>query len=373
MCFDNLADKISVDSLPWERLADRILDYSLALQLGENFLVSMTSIESYPLAAALVAGAVRRGAHPQIIMRPSEIDDLIRQVGTDEQAARSLSMELFGMNWADVYVDLRSLIPPVIRATASDYDRRAALLQSARGDVSTARWSQTRWCIVRVPTSDYAAYLGRPVDALFDDFFRGSVDDDGWRQWSDLAARLEDSRAVRIMTDDTDLTFSVAGRKWVLFDGKNNLPDGEIATAPLEHTATGYIEFPDALVFSGRRIKGLRMEFEYGRVTKVDAGPNSGFVKAILASDDGATRIGEFGIGLNSHIKDWTEDLFYDEKIVGTIHIALGRAYKECGGTNLSAIHWDLVKDLRPSESRKKGVVTIDDTVIIDGTNLLFL
>lgn len=363
---------MTMSALPWERLADRILDYSLELQSGEDFLVSMTSIESYPLATALVAGAVRRGAHPQIVMRPADVDNLIRQAGTDEQAAKPLSMELFGMTWADAYVGLRSLIPPKDPVESFAYDRRSALLQSAHGEVSAARWAQTRWCIVRVPTSDYAAYLGRPIEALFNDFFRGSVDDDGWRPWSDLAARLEGSRSVRIVADDTDLTFSIAGRRWVLFDGKRNLPDGEIATAPLEHTATGYIAFPDAFVFSGRRIDGLRLEFEGGRVTKVDAGPNSGFVEAILATDDGATRIGEFGIGLNRHIEKWTEDLFYDEKIVGTIHIALGRAYRECGGTNHSAIHWDLVKDLRPTESRNKGTVTIDDTVVIEGSNLLF-
>jgi len=363
---------LSVDSLPWERLADRILDYSLALKSDENFLVSMTSIESYPLASALVAGAVRRGAHPQIILRPAGIEDLIRQVGMDKQAAKPLSMELYGMKWADAYVDLRSLTPPVIHSTNSDYDRRAALLQSARGEVSAARWAQTRWCIVRVPTSDYAAYLGCPVKVLSNCFFKGSVDDDGWRQWRDLPARLDGSHSIRIITNDTDLTFSVTGRKWVLFDGKNNLPDGEIATAPLDHTATGYIAFPDALVYGGRRIKGLRLEFEAGSVTKVDAGPNTGFVKAILDTDNGAARIGEFGIGLNRHITDWTEDLFYDEKIVGTIHVALGRAYKECGGTNHSAIHWDLVKDLRPSESRNNGIVTIDDIVAIDGSSLLF-
>ena len=120
MSLDNLSGQISAGSLPWERLADRILDYSLALRSGENFLVSMTSVESYPLATALMAGAIRRGAHPQIIMQPAEVDDLIRQVGTDEQATRPLSMELFGMTWADVYVDLRSMIPPATHAAGFD-------------------------------------------------------------------------------------------------------------------------------------------------------------------------------------------------------------------------------------------------------------
>ena len=149
-----------------------------------------------------------------------------------------------------------------------------------------------------------------------------------------------------------------------------NLPDGEVATAPVETTVEGHITFTDPLVFGGQRIDRLRLDFRGGRVTSVEAGPATGFVETIVATDDGASRVGEYGIGVNRHIESWTQDLFFDEKIVGTTHIALGRAYPECGGMNQSAIHWDIVKDLRPGPSRAGGAVYVDGEVVLDGAEL---
>ena len=264
------------------------------------------------------------------------------------------------MSWADAHVALRALVPPAGEPGDDGFGRRAALLRAAHGEVSAARWAETRWCIVRVPTPAYADYLGLTYEALTAEFVRGSVDDDGWSAWKALAASLDGAREVRIVGDDTDLRFSVEGRTWKLFDGRMNLPDGEIATAPVETTVEGHITFTDPLVFGGQRIERMRLDFHQGRVTHVDAGPSTGFVETIVATDDGAARVGEYGIGVNRHIQSWTQDLFFDEKIVGTTHIALGRAYPECGGVNQSAIHWDIVKDLRPGPIAGGGVVYID-------------
>jgi aminopeptidase len=138
----------------------------------------------------------------------------------------------------------------------------------------------------------------------------------------------------------------------------------------VETTVEGHITFTDPVVFGGQRIDRLRLDFDEGRVTRVEAGPATGFVETVLATDDGASRVGEFGIGINRHIESWTQDLFFDEKIVGTTHIALGRAYPECGGVNRSAIHWDIVKDLRPGPSRAGGAVYVDGEAIVEGAEL---
>lgn len=356
--------------LVWRRLADRILDDSVALRAGENLQVTLTSAETYPLARALAEGAVRRGANCQAILHPEDLDEAIRRFGTDAQASAPLSLELEAMSWADAHVALRALVPPTDDAGNEAVGRRAALLRRAHGEVSAARWAETRWCIVRVPTTAYADYLGRPPSALLDEFVQGSISDDGWSRWAGLPGGLDGSREVRIVAEDTDLTLSVAGRTWKLFDGKHNVPDGEIATAPLETTTRGHITITDPLVFGGRRIDQLRLEFTDGRVTRVDAGASTTFVETILRTDEGASRVGEFGIGLNRYIKSWTQDLFFDEKIVGTAHIALGRAYPECGGINESAIHWDIVKDLRPGPSRSAGAVYVDGEAIVDAAEL---
>jgi aminopeptidase len=354
----------------WSRLAERILDESVELRAGENLLVTLTSPGAYPLARALAEGAVRRGANHHALLHTEDVDEAIRRFGTDEQARQRLEVELFAMSWADTHVALRALVPPAGGSTEEGFGRRAALLRAAHGEVSAARWAETRWCIVRVPTAEYADYLGLPVPTLVDEFLRGSVDADGWSGWEGLAGSLDGSRAVRIVGDDTDLTFSVDGRTWKLFDGAMNLPDGEVATAPVETSVEGHITFTDPVVFGGQRIERMRLDFRAGRVVAVDAGPATGFVETIVATDEGSARVGEFGVGVNRHIRSWTQDLFFDEKIVGTAHIALGRAYPECGGVNQSAIHWDIVKDLRPGPSRAGGAVYVDDEVIVDGAEL---
>ena len=354
----------------WSRLSDRILDRSLELRSGQNLLVTLTSPAAYPLAKALAEGAVRRGAHHHALLHTEDVDEAIRRFGTDEQARQRLDIELYAMSWADAHVALRALAPPAGEASDEATGRRAALLRAAHGEVSSARWAETRWCIVRVPTAGYADYLGLPVEKLEAEFLRGSIDDDGWSGWQGLAAALDGAREVRIVGDETDLVFSVERRTWKLFDGRMNLPDGEVATAPVETTVEGHITFTDPLVFGGQRIDRLRLDFHEGRVTSVDAGPATGFVETIVATDDGASRVGEYGIGINRHIESWTQDLFFDEKIVGTTHIALGRAYPECGGINQSAIHWDIVKDLRPGPSRAGGAVYVDGEVVLDGAEL---
>jgi len=354
----------------WIRLADRILNESVELRSGENLLVTLTSPQAYPLAQALAEGAVRRGANHHALLHTEDVDEAIRRYGNDEQARQRLEIELYAMSWADTHVALRALVPPTGLGGDEGFGRRAALLRGAHGEVSAARWAETRWCIVRVPTADYADYLGLPAETLVDEFLRGSIDDDGWSAWAGLAAALDGSREVHILGDETDLTFSVEGRTWKLFDGHMNLPDGEVATAPVETTLEGHITFTDPVVFGGQRIERMRLDFHEGRVTRVEAGPATGFVETIVATDDGASRVGEYGIGVNRHIQSWTGDLFFDEKIVGTTHIALGRAYPECGGVNQSAIHWDIVKDLRPGPDRVGGAVYIDGEPIVEGAEL---
>lgn len=355
----------------WTHLADRILDTSVVLGDGERLLVAMTSIETYPLAERLIEGAVRRGAFTQLLLRPPITDEAIRVFGTERQAAEPIDMELHGMAWADAYVTLRAMTPPrTDENNPEGYDQRAALLQSAHGQVSAARWQNTRWCIVRFPTVEYAKYLGVPAENLRTDFINASKDGRGWEPWGSIADLLQGAREVQILAEDTDLRFSVAGRRWVLYGGQVNLPDGEVATAPVENTVNGTITFPDPLVYAGRRLDRLRLDFKDGQVVGIDAGEATTFVQQITGSDAGAGRLGEFGIGLNRFLSTWTEDIFFDEKILGTVHVALGRAYPECGGTNQSLIHWDLIKDLRPSPGRPPGTLLIDGKPVLKNGRL---
>jgi aminopeptidase len=145
-----------------------------------------------------------------------------------------------------------------------------------------------------------------------------------------------------------------------------NMPDGEIFTAPIEDSANGSIVFELPAMYANRRISGIRLRFVDGRVVEASSDENQDLLEHVLALDEGASRIGEFGVGLNFGIHAWTGEVLFDEKIGGTVHLALGRAYAECGGKNQSALHWDIVKDLR-----KTGALYLDGRGVFEDGHYL--
>lgn len=168
---------------------------------------------------------------------------------------------------------------------------------------------------------------------------------------------------MRIVGKETDLRFSVQGRTWVVGDGKLNMPDGEIMTAPV---TDGYIYFEFPGVLSGRLMHDIRLRWEKGKLVEATASTNQDFLQAIVQSDAGASVIGEFALGVNPHVTHFCKDILIDEKLGGTVHIALGRAYRECGGTNQSAIHCDIIKDIR-----QEGAVYVDNKPVLEREKFL--
>ena len=179
--------------------------------------------------------------------------------------------------------------------------------------------------------------------------------------WQRLANRLNQGKQVRLVGKDTDLSFSVAGRSWKVGDGQFNMPDGEIFTAPVHESVNGVITFEFPGVLGGRLVHDMRLEWKDGELVHAAASENEDFLKLILATDSGASYIGEFAFGTNYSVDRFCKDIFYDEKIGGTVHIALGRAYPICGGTNQSSIHWDIIKD-----TRLEGAVYLDGELIFE-------
>jgi aminopeptidase len=188
-------------------------------------------------------------------------------------------------------------------------------------------------------------------------FFRAChVEEEGdavahWRSTSaDLAARAEELgrvRELRVVGPDTDLRLVVEGRTWEAADGRHNMPDGEVYTSPVETETEGDIRFSFPAIFQGREVDDIRLRFEGGVVAAAEAARGGEFLDAVLGLDDGARRLGEVAFGMNYEIDRFTKNILFDEKIGGTMHVALGSAFKELGGVNDSALHWDLVCDLR--------------------------
>lgn len=182
------------------------------------------------------------------------------------------------------------------------------------------------------------------------DFLYGATNID----WSEMMARLaslktrlEAGSEIRIVGPDTDLTLRTEGRIWEPADGKKNMPDGEIFTAPIEDSVNGRIRYEFPAIYQGRQVDGITLTFKDGLIVDASAERGEEFLNAILDTDPGARRLGEIGIGTNDGIQRHTKNILFDEKMGGTVHLAVGRSYEFTGGKNQSAVHWDMVKDLR--------------------------
>jgi aminopeptidase len=166
---------------------------------------------------------------------------------------------------------------------------------------------------------------------------------------------LKGRKKVNITGPDTDLELGIAGRPFINCEGKRNFPDGEVFTGPQERAVNGHISYSFPAAYGGREVDGVRLRFEKGEVVELSAEKNEAFLSRMIGMDAGAKRVGEFAFALNPGIQRFTKNILFDEKIGGTVHLALGKGYPESGSKNDSALHWDMICDLR-----KKGEVHVD-------------
>ena len=350
----------------WKQLGDLLVNYSVEVKPGERVMIAMTELEAYPLVQTVHESAIKAGAYPQVQLLSEALRHSLLRYGNEDQLRWLPEIEAYGMEWADVYFGLRGA-----HNLHEHWDIPADRLstnQTTMGKVSSLRWEKTRWCLVRVPGADLAQQAETDFVTLTDMFFNACLMDwkaesAKWRRWAD---RLNKAAEIRIVGEGTDLRFSVEGRRWIVGDGKVNMPDGEIYTSPVIETVEGeiYFEFPGVL--GGRLMHEIHLQWKRGQLVEARSSSNQDFLQAIVKTDPGASLIGEFGVGTNSGLTLFCKDILLDEKIGGTVHIALGRAYPESGGTSSSALHWDIIKDLRRS-----GTVYADGKPILQ--NGIFL
>jgi aminopeptidase len=338
--------------------------YCLEVQPGQQVVVRSTTLAA-PLLLALQRELLERGAWP--LLRPE-------LPGADEAfwaAARDLHLDSFApaelaeAEGTDAAIAIQA--PVNTRALAGVPAERMARAARARAPIREAALRR-RWCITLWPTPAGAQQAGMG-DADFAAFVRGALfldRDDPTAAWGELRAfqarlieRLSRASELRIEADGTDLTLSVAGRTWVNSDGKRNMPSGEVFTGPVEDSAEGVIRFTVPSSPRGVEVADIELEFHEGRVVAARAERGEEYLRATLATDDGASRLGEIGIGTNTGIDRAVGAILFDEKIGGTVHLAVGRSYPETGGSNESAVHWDMICDLR-----RGGRLTADGEVI---------
>jgi aminopeptidase len=350
----------------WTDLGDLLVNYSMAIKPGEKVMIACIEHESYPLLHSIYRACIKAGAYPQVQFLSEELNRLTLKYGNPDQIGWVPEIEAYGMEWADVYFGLRG---------AHNLDvfwdipaEKLSLLRKGMGEVSTLRWNKTRWCLLRIPNAALAQQAGVDEETVTDMFFDACLLDwpavsEEWRRWAEV---LNKGKQIRVVGKGTDLCFSIEGRTWDVADGHLNMPDGEIATSPVESTLDGSIYFDYPGVLGGRLVHDITLRWQNGRLVDASSSTNQNFLRSIVNTDAGASLIGEFAIGTNPNLKLFCKDILLDEKIDGTIHIALGRAYPSVGGTNQSSIHWDIIKNMR-----EQGEIFLDSKLIYQNGKML--
>lgn len=343
------------------RLGQILVDYSTTVKKGDRVIINMGGTEAWPLVKAVYREIIKRGAEAEIIFNHSQLTRDLLKYGHHRQLLRTPGVKKFSIEWANVWFGISAVGNPFELAQFSP--AKTALLTKVAGRLSKRRVAKCRWVICRVPTPAFAQKAQLSQEEIEHFFFKATLRD--WAKetahYQKLAEIFQQAKEVKITGKKTELTFSTSGRRYVVDDGKNNMPGGEIFTAPEEESVNGQVYFEFPALRSGRVIKDISLEFKNGQVTKAKASENLSVLKEALRTDAGAKYLGEFGIGLNYGIKRFTFETLFDEKIGGTIHLALGQAYKECGGRNRSHLHWDLVKDLR-----RQGEIWLDGQKVFE-------
>jgi aminopeptidase len=353
-----------------ERLAKILVGYSTEVKEGEVVSIDGDSAAE-PLLLAVYEEVLKAGGHPIMNVALDGQAAVYYKHATDAQLDWISPVSEWLLDNADVRIAVGatantrelSAVPPerqTRRQTATGELLARAMERSARGEF--------RWCYTLFPTNAYAAEAEMSL-ADYEDFYYGAclaTEGDpltAWQKASEECVRLaewiEGHEEVRVVAPGTDIRLGIAGRKFIPCDGRHNMPDGEFFTGPVEDSVEGEVSFHLPATIGGREVAGVRLRFEGGKVVDASAERGEEFLIQLLDTDDGARRLGELGIGTNYAIDRGTREVLLDEKLGGTVHMAVGRSYPESGGVNESAVHTDLVCDLRLG-----GRIEVDGTVM---------
>lgn len=339
-------------------LAKILVGYSTKIGEGDTCVIE-SSTAAEPLVAAVYEEVLRAGGHPVVSLAFQGQQALYYGHASDAQLEWVSPLSEWAAETADCRIaigadtntrELSSVAPE--RQTK----RQAATRHLMERTMARAAEGEHRWVYTLFPTNAYAADAEMSLRQFEDFYFRACLanDDDplgAWKRVSDECHRLADwiegHEEVHITAPGTDLRLGIAGRHFIPCDGEHNMPDGEFFTGPVEDSVEGEVSFHLPSVIGGREVSGVWMRFEGGKVVDARAERGEEYLIKLLDTDEGARRLGELGIGTNYGIDRGTRDVLLDEKIGGTVHLAVGAAYPESGGTNDSAVHTDMVCDLR--------------------------
>ena len=349
------------------RLAQLLVEYCISVRPGDWVLVR-ADLLGLPLVEQVMEQVLVAGGHPTVQLQAETLDEIVLKRASDEQLRRLSPLDELLAERVDARITIRA--PGNTRAFSGIDPDRQRIQQNALRPINQRYTERSasgahRWALTVFPCTSYAQEADMSL-AEYEDFVYAATYADqpdpaaAWRSVHDRQQRLVDWLAgksqVTVKGPHVDLSLSIAGRTFINSDGRRNMPSGEIFTGPVEDSAQGWVHFSYPALRGGREVEDVEFVFEQGRVVQARAGKNEAYLLSQLDSDPGSRYLGEFAIGTNEQIQRFTKNILFDEKIGGSMHLAIGAGYPETGSRNRSSVHWDFICELRhDSEIRVDG------------------
>ena len=362
-------------------LAYNLINYSCELKKGEKVFIENIGLEP-ALVKELIRASYKAGAIPLVSLKDNEVNRVLYSECTEEQMALMAKYEAARMTDADAYIGVRS------GQNASEMSDVPAdkmelymkhFWQEVHGKI---RVPKTKWVVLRYPSPSMAQLAGVSTEAFEDHYFHVcNLDYSKMSKAMDpLVDLMNRTDQVRITGKGTDLTFSIRGLPAIKCDGKLNIPDGEVFTAPVRDSVNGVITYNTPSEYHGFTYQNVRLTFKDGKIIQAESNDNAKINK-VFNADEGARYVGEFAIGVNPYITRAMNDILFDEKIAGSFHFTPGSCYDECDNGNKSAVHWDLVNIQTPEYGggemyfdgvlvRKDGIFVLPELEALNPENL---
>lgn len=340
-------------------MAKVLVDYSTRIKKGDRVLIAAAGFEAAPLVKEVYALCLQRGAeYVEYSFSLPEIDRQLYNLASKKQ------LEVFPQHKLDFYKTLTAYIGISAgensMVNANSNQKSMVAYQKLTRPLVDQRVRHTKWVVTRYPTQGAAQEARMSLDE-YEDYLFGACNID----WAAESKKMEKLKKLMDRTDrvclkgpDTDLTFSIKGIDAIKCDGRYNIPDGEVFTAPVRDSVQGFITYNCPTIYQGKEFNSIRLEFVDGKIVKATAGEMTKALNDILDTDEGARYIGEFAVGVNPNIRTPMRNILFDEKISGSIHFTPGQAYDEADNGNRSAVHWDMVRLM------KDGEIWFDDRLI---------
>lgn len=340
------------------KLAEIMMERSLNVKKGD-IVVVRAPYEARPLVDECFRAIIERGGTPYLDLIVHDYSRMLVDKGSDEQYEKLNDIKMSIYEKADCFITIDAPLNTRNMASAEP-DRNVAITKAMAPNIREI--TAKRWVVTNFPTQSLAQEADMSIDEYWDMFFDAVLVDyeELDRKMDKVLKKFDTGKQVRIIGRNTDLSFSIEGRPGIKCSGVCNVPDGEVYYAPVENSVNGHIYYDFPIIRYGVQVDNVQLEFKDGKVIAARSSSNEEFLNKILDTDPGARYLGEFGIGLNYGIKRYIKNILFDEKIGGTIHLAVGQAYEDSMGTNSSSIHWDMIKDLR-----REGELYLDGILVM--------